>query len=130
MSHYIVVVTLVLKSGSADGDTYDVWDYYVPVDASGPKDAVRQAVSHSKEFDQWSAMAYQEPPVIRGVRAVHSGLPSISGAEREYPSCHLRMLVGTIDRKNVDLLKSFEEILMPFSFIYIDREEVNKHQAD
>ncbi|WP_315768566.1 hypothetical protein [Bradyrhizobium sp. SZCCHNR2012] len=58
--------------------------------------------------------------MIRAVRGVHDGLPSLSGAGDDYPQNHLRIVVVTIDKKKVDSLISFEKIAMPFGLIYID----------
>ena len=116
---YDVIVALVFATERTDEDRYDVWDIQTPVEADSPKKALLDAVALSKGFEDWKALGYPHEPVLYAVRSVHreSRLGVVS--EKEHDQSRLSILVGSINEQQVQSLRSFKEIYLPYNLIHI-----------
>jgi hypothetical protein len=117
---FTVVVSLIFATNRADKNRFDVWDIFTPVEADGPKEALYGAISLSKSLEDWKILGYPNEPILYAVRSVHTRDSTISGSAEEQHHCRLRTLVGSISEKEVELLRSFEKIYLPYAFMHID----------
>jgi hypothetical protein len=117
--NYIVVVALVLANDRADDNKFDVWEVQTPVEADGPKKALLDAVALSKGFEDWKALGYPREPLFYAVRSVHREPPFVTVSEEEHRQNRLPILVGSIDKQQLQSLRSFGEIYLPYSFMHI-----------
>jgi hypothetical protein len=116
---YDVIVGLVFETERADEDRYDVLDIQTPIEADSPKKALLGAMALAKTIEYWGPLGYPREPVICAIRSVHreSRLGSVS--EKVFDQSRLPILVGSITEQQVQLLKSFEKIHLPYYFIHI-----------
>ena len=114
---YDVIVALVFATERVSDDKYDLLEIQTPVYADRPKTALLDAIRVSKSPNGWKPLGYPEEPVLCAVRSVHreSRLDAVLGKER-YTS-RLAVLVGHISEQQLQSLKSFNEILLPYSIM-------------
>ena len=116
---YDVIVALVLETERTDENKYDVWDIQTPVEADSPKKALLDAIVLSKNFEDWKTLGYPHEPVLCAVRSVHSGSRLGVLSEKEHDQSRLSILVGTISEQQVQSLRSFKKIYLPYGFMHI-----------
>jgi hypothetical protein len=109
--NYVVTIVLVFETDRPDEPRFDLWDIKTPVEADGPGKALKAAVSLSRIADDREAMGYPRAPVLRGVRAVDT--PSDPVSEKEFRQ------VCKINQEQVELLRSFELIYVPYHLIHL-----------
>jgi hypothetical protein len=116
---YDVIVSLVFATERADEEKYDVWDVQTPLEADGPSTALLDAIALSKSFEDWKKLGYPHEPILYGVRSVHrqSRLGVVSGKEPD--QSRLCILVGTINEQQVQSLRSFDTIDLPYGFMHV-----------
>ena len=66
---YIVTVDAVFPTHSSS--EYDLWEVQTLVEATGPGDALKRALSFSRRASTWKLLRYKNEPVFHGVR-IHS----------------------------------------------------------
>jgi hypothetical protein len=115
---YDVIVALVFATERTDENRYDVWEIQTPVEADSPQTALLDAVVLSKRFEDWKVLGYSHEPVLYAVRSVQreSRLDVVS--QKAHDQSRLSILVGSINEQQVQLLRSFKEIYLPYSFIH------------
>ena len=116
---YDVIVGLVFETGRPDEDRYDVWDILTQIEGDSPKKALLGAMALAKTIEYWGPLGYPCEPVICAVRSVHSESRLGSVSEKVYDQSSLPVLVGSITEQQVQLLKSFKKILLPYYFMHI-----------
>ena len=118
--NYIVIVALVFANNRTDENKFDVWDVQTPVEADGPKKALPDAIALSKSFEDWKVPGYSHEPVLYAIRSVHTEPLFVAVSEREHRQNRLPVLVGSINGQEVQLLRSFEKIYLPYAFMHVD----------
>jgi hypothetical protein len=116
---YDVIVALVFATERTDEDRYDVWDIQTPVEADSPKKALLDAIILSKGSEDWKALGYPYEPVLYAVRSVHRESRLGLASERDYNQSRLPILVGSINEQQVQSLRSFKKISLPYYFMHI-----------
>jgi hypothetical protein len=114
-----VIVALVFATERTDEDKYDVWDIQIPVEADSPKKALLDAMFLSKSFEDWKVLGYAHEPVLFGVRSVHRDSRLGAVSEKERDQSRLSVLVGSINEEQVQSLRSFKKIFLPYNLIHI-----------
>jgi hypothetical protein len=117
--NYIVVVALVLENDRVDEKKFDVWEVQTPVEADNPKTALLDAVALSRGFKEWKVLGYPREPLFYAVRSVHREPPFVAVSEEEHRQNRLPILVGSINKQQLQSLRSFGEIYLPYSFMHI-----------
>src|SRR5262249_55702550 len=120
MKRFTAIAALVFATERTSGDKYNLWDIHIPVEADGPKSALLDAPSRLKKFDAWKVLGYRVQQVLCGIRALHDAPPLLSVAEEDYLGSRFPILVGAIDEQKVQLLRSFQDIHLPYAFIHIE----------
>lgn len=114
---YDVIVALALATERVGDDKYDLLEIQTPVEADRPKTALLDAIRFSKSPNGWKRLGYPEEPVLCAVRSVHreSRLDAVPGQERD--TSRLAILVGRISEQQLQALKSFKDIFLPYSIM-------------
>jgi hypothetical protein len=110
----------VFETNRTDENRFDIWDILTLVEADSPKEAMQAAISLSKGFEDQKVLGYPNEPVLCAVRSVHTPLPPIAVSENVHHQCRLPVLVGSISEKQVQSLRSFEVIYLPYYLIHLD----------
>jgi len=116
---YDVIIALVFATERVSDDKYDLLEIQTPVEADRPKTALLDAVRLSKSSNGWRPLGYPGEPVLCAVRSIHreSRLDAVPGQERD--TSRLAVLVGRISEQQLQSLKSFNDILLPYSIMHI-----------
>lgn len=116
---YDVIIALVFATERIEENRYDLWDIQTPVEADSPKKALLGAIALSKASEDWKALGYPREPILYAVRSVHreSRLGALSGKQQD--QSRLSILVGTISERQLQSLRSFKKINLPYYFTHI-----------
>ena len=114
---YDVIVALVFATERVSDDKYDLLEIQTPVEADRPKTALLDAIRFSKSSNGWKPLGYPDEPVLCAVRSIHgeSRLDAVPG--KEPGTSRLAVLVGRISEQQLQSLKSFKKILLPYCII-------------
>ncbi len=122
---YVVTVANVLAADRVD--EFDLWEIQILVRAENPKAALLEAELFSRSSDTWKRLGYPSEPVLHAVRNVHdellcdgSLLSSLSQAR--LPQRLLVTRIGEVEEKELEALRHFHHIQLPYGFIYIDQQ--------
>lgn len=116
---YDVIVSLVFATGRPDEDRYDVWEIQTPVEADGPKTALLDAIALSKSFEDWKKLGYPDEPILYAIKSVQRQSRLGVASETELDQSRLCLLIGTINEQQVQSLRSFDTIHLPYGFMHI-----------
>jgi hypothetical protein len=120
---YMVHLAVVFEASVNDASLFDIWEQAIVVDANGPSEAIENAVAtYSRTLGgnvSRQALGYEREPVFYGVRSVHTNIAVEEGKAESPRNITLGKTI-TIDKRQLQTLRSFENILVPYSFIHIE----------
>lgn len=121
---YLAQVTVAFSNDRSGSNASDIWEVMLAVDSESPKEALKQALSKSRivldDPQNWRALGYSTKPCLYGVRSIHTdddlpGRKAICNSD-----CMVLTMIGTFDETQMAKLTAFEDVLLPYSVMYID----------
>ena len=121
---YFAQVTIAFSDCEKGQNVFDIWESTLVLDAEGPGQALKQAIPNSRRvFDDpknWRALGYLSNPCFYGVRSIHTE-EELPGRKASCNSdCMTLTMIGTFDETQMAKLTAFEDVLVPYSVMYID----------
>jgi hypothetical protein len=106
---------LIVFPEDQDQAVFDLWENAVVFNASGPREALSQAITLTRSLQQDNhALGYERAPLMYGVISLLTAHGSNSQC------CHVLSKLGSIRHSELERLRSFNEITVPLSLMYID----------
>ena len=121
---YFAQVTIAFSDFEKGRNVFDVWESTLVLDAERAVQALKQAIPNSRRvFDDpknWRALGYLSKPSLYGVRSIHTE-DDLPGRKASCNSdCMMLTMIGTFDETQMAKLTAFEDVLLPYSVMYID----------
>ena len=121
---YFAQVIIAFAELANGRNLYEIWESTLVLDAEGPGQALKQAIPNSRAvFDDpknWRALGYLSNPCFYGVRSIHTE-EELPGRKASCNSdCMTLTMIGTFDETQMAKLTAFEDVLVPYSVMYID----------
>jgi hypothetical protein len=107
-------------------DHYDAWDYFFPLDAGSPREALDLTIKLAKSaFDDAANLAelgYFSKPSLYAVRSLHTETEFPKRLNQGLSNSTLLLKIGCLTRADFDRLRSYESISIPYQVMYIHSE--------
>jgi hypothetical protein len=116
--HYIVAVDAVFPSHRAN--EYDVWEIQTLVESAEPIAAFEQALAFADRAKNLEFLGYRDEPTLVGVRSIHEPLNPGEMTKIKCPHSWYVTKVATIDEGQLQMVKAFQKISIPFALLHID----------
>lgn len=118
---YIVVIALIFDNGSDHENKFDVLEIQTLVEVDHLKKSIPTAIAFWKKRENWQEFGYPDEPLLCAARSVHSEPPFITISEEEHRQNRIDVRIASINEQQFQSLKSYNEIHIPYSFMYIAR---------
>src|SRR5712671_3298557 len=122
MMRYVVHVIAAFAAGRPDTKSFDIWEIGLRLAADGPGDALEHAVSRSRaildDADNLQALGYPAKPTFYGVKSAYSDVDLPRGKADHDSECILLTKTATFDEEQMEQVKSFDTVLIPFSIMF------------
>jgi len=121
---YVAQVIAVFPADRENASVFDVWENIAVVEAEAPRDAIERAIALSRSLldddAHCATLGYSTRRILYGVRALNSAveLPGTREPQPQNPRILVRLM--SINRADLDKLKSFDEIPVRFQLMHIE----------
>jgi hypothetical protein len=119
---YVAHVLVVFPPDPADSPILDVWENFVVFAAENPRKALERAIALTKavldDDDNCRAVGYPSRPILYGVRDLMTDDVLPQTEARAPDGCQILTKQRSISKGDFEKLRSFDEILIPYSIIH------------
>jgi hypothetical protein len=120
---YVAHVVVVFPIDQSGPGTFDIWENAVVLNSESPKKALDDAIAVSRSLlddrNNCGTLGYSNRPVLYAVKSLYDYLAL--GRPENMENCHILTKNITIGKEELEKLRSFDQISVPFGLIHIDR---------